>query len=142
MSPSEALSERRRFALMDRLIEELGEEEAETLMASLPPVAWADLATKDDLRNLEDRLSARIARIDARFEQIDGRFAQVDARFEQIDARFEQIDARFEHIDARFVGQRGHFELQLAKSVRTMVFAMLAFSMAIIGTVLGTGLGA
>ncbi|WP_420639604.1 hypothetical protein [Candidatus Poriferisocius sp.] len=128
MSPSEALSERRRFALMDRLIEELGEEEAETLMASLPPVAWADLATKDDLRNLEDRLNARIARIDARFEQIDGRFAQVDARFEQV--------------DARFVEQRGHFELQLAKSVRTMVFAMLAFSMAIIGTVLGTGLGA
>ncbi|MYB11432.1 MAG: hypothetical protein F4Y28_15860 [Acidimicrobiia bacterium] len=43
---------------MRRLIEVLGEEEAETLMESLPPVVWHQIATKGDLTDLEERLKA------------------------------------------------------------------------------------
>ena len=89
MLVGEPIGEARRMALMNRLIETLGEEEARTLMESLPPVMWHDIATKDDL-------------------------------------------------SAGFERQRGYVDLQLAKVIRTMVFTVAGFSLAIMGTVLGT----
>jgi hypothetical protein len=44
-----AIDERTRHQLFLRLEEVLGDEEANTLMEHLPPVGWADVATKRDL---------------------------------------------------------------------------------------------
>ncbi|MEA2931889.1 MAG: hypothetical protein QOI56_674 [Actinomycetota bacterium] len=44
-----AIDERTRHQLFLRLEEVLGDEEASTLMEHLPPVGWADVATKRDL---------------------------------------------------------------------------------------------
>ncbi len=54
-----AVDERARHQLFLRVEQELGPEAAETLMSMLPPVGWADVATKDDLRQLEERLNLR-----------------------------------------------------------------------------------
>jgi hypothetical protein len=67
-----AVDERRRKALYDALGRRIGPEEATTLMELLPPVGWADVATKRDLdvlakelrsemRAMEGRLAERIA---------------------------------------------------------------------------------
>lgn len=117
MPASEPTGEDRRLALLNRLIETLGEEEAKTLMESLPPVMWTHLATKDDLRALEERLRA----------EFNGKFAIIDGEFAKVEGSFTEL--------------RGHMSLEIAKAIRTMVFAMMAFSVAIIGTVLGVGLG-
>jgi hypothetical protein len=47
-----ALDERSRHQLFLRLEETLGPEAATTLMEHLPPVGWADVATKRDLDHL------------------------------------------------------------------------------------------
>ena len=47
-----AITEHTRHQLHQALIESLGEEEAATLMEHLPPVGWADVATKTDIDNL------------------------------------------------------------------------------------------
>ena len=41
---------------------------AETLMEMLPPVGWADVATKHDLDALEERMNLRFDLVDRRFE--------------------------------------------------------------------------
>jgi chromosome segregation ATPase len=95
------LDERARHELFLRLEAALGSESAETLMEMLPPVGWADVATKRDLDALEDRMALRFDLVDRRFEMIDQRFEMVDQRFEAIDQRFEAVDQRFEALDQR-----------------------------------------
>ena len=52
-----------RHDLHNALGELLGEREANTLMEHLPPVGWADVATKRDLDHLEDQLRLEIAEL-------------------------------------------------------------------------------
>ncbi len=54
-----SVDERARHELHARLDELLGPEPAGTLMSYLPPVGWADVATKRDLDALADGLQHR-----------------------------------------------------------------------------------
>ncbi|MCB0962622.1 MAG: hypothetical protein KDA98_04855 [Acidimicrobiales bacterium] len=107
-------TERQRLDLHHRLDEALGPDHAATLMDSLSPIPWTELATKEDLADLRAELDLRFDRVDLRFEQIDLRFDQIDARFDQIDARFERIDARFDQVDGRLTLIDGRFEVEMA----------------------------
>src|SRR5687767_6736343 len=49
---AQTITDSTRFALQQRAREVLGEQEGDTLMAHLPPVGWADVATKQDLETL------------------------------------------------------------------------------------------
>jgi hypothetical protein len=97
------LDERARHELFLRLEQVLGPESAETLMEMLPPVGWADVATKRDLDALEQRM-------DLRFEVVDQRFGRLEERFEGLEQRFEgleqQVGQRFDllgqSLDQRF----------------------------------------
>ena len=82
----------------------MGPEPADSLMALLPPVGWADVATKHDLSELEKR-------IDFRFEKMDLRFDSVDLRFESLEDR---LTARFERaMRTYFVALLSSFALLL-----------------------------
>ena len=77
-----ALDERARHELFLRLEQALGPKSAETLMELLPPVGWADVATKRDLDALEERMNLRFDLVDQRFDLVDQRFEALDQRFE------------------------------------------------------------
>ena len=66
MAPGEA----QRLQLYEQLVKKFGDEPAMTLMESLPPVDWHELATKDDLAALEERVNARFEVVDARFDAL------------------------------------------------------------------------
>lgn len=68
-----AVSERDRHELYRKLEGALGKEPADTMMALLPPVGWADVATKDDLRNLEQRMGLRISALQSRMDAMEER---------------------------------------------------------------------
>ena len=55
-----SITEASRFQLRTAIGQILSEEAADTLMELLPPVGWADVATKTDLHHLRDELKAEI----------------------------------------------------------------------------------
>jgi hypothetical protein len=68
-----SVDERSRLQLAEAAKRLLGDDEGITLMELLPPVGWADVATRSDLLQLE-------ARMDLRFENLEHR---LQARFER-----------------------------------------------------------
>jgi hypothetical protein len=57
-----AVDERSRLQLAEAAKRAFGDDAGITLMELLPPVGWADVATKHDLALLETRLEARFER--------------------------------------------------------------------------------
>lgn len=55
------VDDRTRLNLHRKLEAVLGPEEADTLVAHLPPVTWNDVATKHDIATLETSLRAAIS---------------------------------------------------------------------------------
>ena len=55
-----AIDERTRHEMYLGLVQLLGPHVADALMEHLPPVGWADVATKRDLAALEERLKLKI----------------------------------------------------------------------------------
>ena len=55
-----SITEASRFQLRTAIGLILSEEAADTLMELLPPVGWADVATKTDLQHLRDELKSDI----------------------------------------------------------------------------------
>jgi len=114
-----AISEESRHQLHNRLDVVLGPAEASTLMAHLPPVGWADVATRHDLVALERRLDARCQAIDWRFEAIDWRFEAVGTRLAAVEGKLEEHDRRFDRMDDKLDQIRRDLRSNLVVSVTT-----------------------
>ena len=103
-----------RYDLWAKANHVVGRKEGTTLMELLPPVGWADVATKRDLDQLEARLIAQFERrfvgIDHRFVGIDQRFVGIDQRFERVDQQFERVDDRFDRVDQQFERVNDRFD--------------------------------
>ena len=132
MATSEPIGDRRRLALMLRLNEVLGEEEASTIMESLPPTIWQNIATKDDLNDLADRLCAqfdsKFAKVNAEFAKVDGEFAKIHAK---IDGGFAKVDAEFALIRGEMEKNKGEIMQMMASQTRTIILALTGFAVTI-----------
>lgn len=106
------VDERARRELHQQLEAALGSRAADTLMDSLPPIGWADIATKVD--------------VDARFDAVDRRFDAVDRRFESLEAIFQ----------ASLQAGLASIRTEMAAQTRTLVFALIAAATSFGGLVL------
>jgi hypothetical protein len=64
-----APDERRRLQLAEAAKQAFGDDAGITLMELLPPVGWADVATKRDLVGIEQRLE-RLEHLEVRFDEL------------------------------------------------------------------------
>ena len=67
-----AVDERGRLQLADAAKRAFGDDAGITLMELLPPVGWADVATKHDLDVRFDALDDRMDRTETRLDDISG----------------------------------------------------------------------
>ena len=109
------LDERSRHQLYLRLEEALGPDAATTLMEHLPPVGWADVATKRDLDALAQRLEHRFETMDHRFESLE-----------------ERIDLRSEALENKLLAAfRGELQAALTTQSRQLAIALAGTAAAV-----------
>src|SRR5690625_3403826 len=99
------IDERARHELYERLESTLGEEATETLMSYLPPVGWADVATKRDLDQLR-REFGQLRR------EVRSEVAGAETRL-----RTEMGSLRHELL--------AEFHRELTRQTRTIIFSVL-----------------
>ena len=79
-----AISEESRHHLYKRLEQVLGTREATVLMEHLPPVGWADVATKRDLDAFEERTVMRLDQVERRLDHHDFQFQRLEAKLDDL----------------------------------------------------------
>ena len=108
------VTEAERHELRGELRDVLPEGAVNTLMDSLPPMDWRELATKTDLAALEERMNARFdslrVEMDAKFTAVDAKFAEVTAGFTAVTAKFTAVGAGFTAMDAKFTEMDAKFK--------------------------------
>ena len=85
-------------------------------MESLPPVDWHELATKEDLTALEERVGVRFDAVDVRFDAVDVELRAMDVR----------IDAVGDRIDTGLTKVRGEMKLGLARQTYVILAGLAA----------------
>jgi hypothetical protein len=110
-----AVDERSRRELYDRLEQTLGPEHADTAMALLPPVGWADVATKHDLDLQTALLGQRIATQDQRIAALD---QKIDVTAGALD---QKIDVTAAALDQKIDATKAYLEQQIRSSAQETV---------------------
>ncbi|KAA0233570.1 MAG: hypothetical protein EDR02_13095 [Actinobacteria bacterium] len=136
--------DRERTVLHERLDRALGNDAADTLMGYLPPVGWADVATKSDLALLRSELQVDLSRIDGRLSHLEARLQELDTRTAELETRLDtrsaeleaRLDTRFADLETRLGTRSAELEARLeAKFERTLRQAVLALVMVMIAAV-------
>ncbi|MGI8684765.1 MAG: hypothetical protein ACR2MO_06710 [Acidimicrobiales bacterium] len=106
--------------MYNHLQELLGEEDTGTLMGYLPPVGWADMATKRDLDQLGQVIRAEMGSLEARLE------ARIGTGLASLEAR---IDTGLASLESRFEASLARASLDTRSSLRTLFLGLVGLQM-------------
>ena len=93
------VDENTRLRIRQYLIELMDEGAADAMMESMPPIPWTELATKDDIARLDDRLVGIDGRIDSLTERVDGTNTRIDSVADRLDGTNTRIDTIADRLD-------------------------------------------
>ena len=115
-----SVDERSRLQLAEAVKRLLGVDEGITLMELLPPVGWADVATKHDLLQIDRRFDDLETRMDLRFQSFEDR---MDARLGKVEGRLGSLDER---MDAKLGSLELRLEARFERGFRQIVVTMMS----------------
>ena len=105
---------------------------AEALMSLLPPVGWADVATKQDLRALEDSLRGELR------GEIGGLHGEIGGLRGEMRAEIGGLRGELGGLRAELHREIGLVRSDLAHQTRTMLFSLIGLLIAGAGVAIGT----
>lgn len=127
------ITEETRYQLYKKLEAELGADDANTLMEHLPPVGWADVATKQDLALLRGDLDLLRRDLDQLEERIGLRFETFEHR---IGGRFEALEHRMEGWEHRLDASEQRLATALAETMHRQFVQTIASTAALLTVML------
>ena len=141
-------SERRRHQLYEEAKQVLSVESADELMSYLPPVGWADVATKTDLGMIRYEMDALrsemrgdMARIEGKIDRVEDRLAGVEGRISGVEGKFEGLEGKIEGLEGKIEGLAGVIGADIARATDKMrvwtVSVLLSVAVIVSGVVFG-----
>ncbi len=113
------VDENTRLRIRQYLIELMDEAAADAMMESMPPIPWTELATKDDISRLGERIddlgTSLGDRLDRTNERIDDSSASMGKRIDGVSERMDTMNERMGDL-ARVVTV-GFFSMALTLAV-------------------------
>ncbi len=136
-----SITESDRHRLYQRLETILGPDEATTLMEHLPPVGWADVATKRDLEHLASEMDSRFVAskkdIDLLRNDMNTRFAATKKDIEQLRSemnfKFAAVHSRIEQSESALRTVIAEQGAMLFREQRNHLAALMTVQVALIG---------
>lgn len=101
------ITEESRYQLYKKLESTLGPDDTNTLMEHLPPVGWADVATKADLAHLQAMTQAEFATLEAK---IGAEFVRSRGELDGLRREFGGLRGEFGGLRGEFDGLRAEFD--------------------------------
>ncbi len=121
-----AIDERSRHDLYMRLEAVLGPEPATTLMSHLPPVGWADVATKHDLEMLATGVRAELAtglsEVRREMSELRGEMSELRGDMSELGGDMSELRAG---LAAGLAQLRADVVGQMVSQTRTMIVAIV-----------------
>lgn len=138
-----AVSEESRHHLYQRLEEVPGPEEAATLMEHLPPVGWADVATKRDIDDLRIATKRDIDGLHREIEELGGSTrreidqlrSSTERKFDCLDERVGRIEAGLTHLGDRLALTTDSLHQDIRATMLAMMGTMVVLVSAVVALV-------
>ncbi|MCE2511929.1 MAG: hypothetical protein J4F50_05090 [Acidimicrobiia bacterium] len=118
-----AITHRQRMSLHTKLVDVMGQEDAETLMEHLPAVAWDQVATKDDVKASELRILGELAKTNAALLKTNAALADTRVSFREALAETNAGVAEF----------KGEVQLGFARLERRLAWYLVAVAALLVG---------
>ena len=120
-----------------KLVDIMGQEDAETLMEHLPPVAWEKMATKDDLKASELRILAELAKTNAALVETNAELVKTNAELVKTNAELAETKVSFKEAlldtNAAVVEFKGEVRLGFARLERRLAWYLVAVAALLVG---------
>lgn len=123
-----AITESARHKLYQQLELVIGPEEATTLMEHLPPVGWANVATKDDLHRLDDRIDRVEVALTSRIDSVE---ASLSSRVDSVEVA---LSSRVDSVDAKLSGRIDVLDANLRGAIDRAMRLNTLVTVGVLGT--------
>ena len=132
-----AITHRQRLSMHTKLVDIMGQEDAEILMEHLPAVAWDEMATKDDVKASELRILAELAKTNAALLETNAALLETNAAVVETNAAVADTRVSFREAlaetNADVVELKGEVQLGFARLERRLAWYLVAVAALLVG---------
>jgi hypothetical protein len=118
------VDERRRLELADAVKRALGDDAGITLMEMLPPVGWADVATKQDLFVLRGDIDNLRGEFSALRDEVHREIGDLRTEFNGLRGEFKGLRGEFNGLRDEFKELRRGVDVRLEQGFRQILVTM------------------
>ncbi len=123
-----SISEAERHEIYELIRAATSDRVANNVMSLLPPVGWADVATKTDLESLRTEMHAEFGSVGSEFGSVRSEFGSVRSEFDSVRTEFSVVRADMRALEA-------NLRTEMHQSIRSQTWALIAWTTGLAGLI-------